>query len=247
MAKQQFEIHPAATLFPMMTEEEFQGLKADIAEHGQRERIVVWCGKILDGRNRLRAVQELQLEPDVCELDSDQDPWSYVISHNLHRRHLTTSQRGMIAGKLATLKPGHVKTQRNGMQNCIPSIEEAASQLNVSPRTAATAKQVIEHGSKEVVEAVERGELPVSLAAKFVTEEPSKKEQTRLVKQGKDAVKAHITCEDDKPNKRTKTERGHNVKPALTEDGMLQEFKSLWARCNEMAKTAIRLWVAEQS
>ena len=33
--------HEAATLFPSMSEDEYQALKADIAEHGQREPVVL--------------------------------------------------------------------------------------------------------------------------------------------------------------------------------------------------------------
>ena len=36
-----YELHPAAELFPLMTEAEFAGLKADIDEHGQRT-LVSW-------------------------------------------------------------------------------------------------------------------------------------------------------------------------------------------------------------
>ena len=70
-----YEIHPAATIFPMMTEEEYQGLKNDIAENGQREPVVVWNDLLIDGRNRMQACIELDREPRVAELDSDQDPW----------------------------------------------------------------------------------------------------------------------------------------------------------------------------
>ena len=62
---QKYEIHPAATIFPMMTDEEYQGLKNDIAENGQREEIVVWNDQVIDGRNRMQACIELDREPRV--------------------------------------------------------------------------------------------------------------------------------------------------------------------------------------
>lgn len=240
MLKQQYEIHPAATLFPLMTDEEYQGLKQDIAENGQREDIVVWCSKLIDGRNRLRACEELQREPSIAELDEDQDPWKYVISHNLHRRHLTTSQRAMVASKLATLKHGDVKTQKSERQNCT-SIGDAAKTLNVSPRSVKTAKQVQEHGSESVKQAVEQGELPVSLAAKLVREVPDKKEQSRIVSQGAKAVRESIASienpiewvdgDDDEPQ----------------EDCKLEEFKKFWSCCSEVSRAAIRVWINYQA
>jgi hypothetical protein len=83
----------------MMSDEEFRALKADIKEHGQCEMIVLFEGRILDGRNRYRACVELGIEPDVCEIDDPKycpDPIAYVVSHNLHRRHLTREQRADI-------------------------------------------------------------------------------------------------------------------------------------------------------
>jgi len=193
MLKQQYEIHPAATLFPLMTEEEYEGLKQDIAENGQREDIVVWCGKLIDGRNRLRACEELQRQPSIAELDDDQDPWKYVISHNLHRRHLDATQRGMIAGKMATLQRGGDRKTEDFKVSKETLIEDAAKLLNVGRESVMRAKKVLEHGSDELITACERGDVPVSLAAKLVTEEPDKKFQTKLVKQGRDAIKAHMT------------------------------------------------------
>ena len=45
-----YEIHPAADLFPMMTEEEYQGLLADMREHGQREWAALLGDKLLESR-----------------------------------------------------------------------------------------------------------------------------------------------------------------------------------------------------
>jgi hypothetical protein len=191
----QYEIHPLAELFPPMPDDQYQALKADIAENGQSEDIIIWQDKLIDGRHRLRACLELGIQPDTAELDDSCDPYIYVITHNLHRRHLTESQRSMVAARLATLKRGDVKTQRDSSDLPIggPSIEDAAKLLSVGERSVARAKQVIEHGSKAIVDAVESGEIPVSFAAKFVTEEPDKKTQAELVAQGKKAMREHIT------------------------------------------------------
>jgi ParB-like chromosome segregation protein Spo0J len=211
MLKQRYEIHPAATLFPLMTEEEYEGLKQDIAENGQREDIVVWCGKLIDGRNRLRACEELQRQPSIAELDEDQDPWKYVISHNLHRRHLTTTQKANVAANVATLKRGEIGNGRKvDVSKDSSTVEEAAKLLNVSVASVHRAKTVQEHGSKELIAAMERGDISVTFAAKFATEEPDKKTQTKLLNQGKEAMKAHITepspfiDADDEPVKPTK-------------------------------------------
>jgi hypothetical protein len=175
----EFEVHPAATLFPSMTEAEFQGLKQDIKENGQREDIVVWCGKLIDGRHRLRACQELQRNPSIAELDEEQDPWKYVISHNLHRRHLTESQRGMVAAALADMKQG-ARTDLVPIGTKSTSIDEASDKLKVSSRTTKRAKNVIKNGCKELQQLVHDGKLSVSKAEEIATGVKCPKEQVAL-------------------------------------------------------------------
>ncbi len=98
-----YEIHPAADIFPMMTEEEYTGLRDDIREHGQRDNGIICDGKILDGRNRYRACQEMGIEFQYYELEPDDDPISYVLSVNLHRRNLTRKQRNEVIEKLRAM------------------------------------------------------------------------------------------------------------------------------------------------
>lgn len=94
----QIKEHPASLLFPPITNGEFDGLKEDIAEHGLRDPIVLFEGAVLDGRNRLRACQEIGIEPSFTTFNGP-DPYAYVISTNMHRRNLTASQRAAIAAE----------------------------------------------------------------------------------------------------------------------------------------------------
>jgi DNA modification methylase len=87
------EFHEVCSIFPMMSDEEFAGLKADIEAHGQREPVWSYQGKVIDGRNRLRACQELGREPLTKEWDGDGSLIEFVVSLNLHRRHLSSGQR----------------------------------------------------------------------------------------------------------------------------------------------------------
>ena len=253
MQKQQYEIHPAATLFPMMTEEEYAGLKEDIAENGQREDIVVWCNQVIDGRNRLRACEELGREPSIAELDEDQDPWKYVISHNLHRRHLTTSQRAMVASKMAKLKHGTNQHKKEELQNCnSSSLEDAAGALSVSKRSVMTAKTVQERASDDVKEAVENGTISVSLGAKLADVVPDKEQQTEILKQGVKAVRDAV--KDKNPTK-PKQQRERKIEEPVWEDVVdedddlagkaVAEFKKLWNKCDATGKRAIRVWLDE--
>jgi len=67
---------------------EFGQLVDDLREHGLLQPIVLHEGRILDGRNRYRACQHAGVEPRFEEWDGE-SPTAYVLSLNLHRRHLT--------------------------------------------------------------------------------------------------------------------------------------------------------------
>jgi ParB-like chromosome segregation protein Spo0J len=102
------QFHPLADIFPLMEGEEFEDLVADIKANGQHARIVLKDGMILDGRNRYRACLKLGIEPSfACEAYSDQiiDPAAYVISANIHRRHLNAAQKRDLIAKLLKANP----------------------------------------------------------------------------------------------------------------------------------------------
>lgn len=174
--------HKYAEIFPAMDRKQFQLLVASIREHGQQEPIVVYKGKILDGRNRAGACANLQIKPKTVEY-TGKDPLAFVMAANLHRRHLTASQRAMVAAKMADLKHGQRKkpqgvsaeTPKGGTGEDTVTIDEAAEHLNVSPRSVQRAKAVQNSGDEELIEAVEQGKVKVSAAAKSLKPDPVQK------------------------------------------------------------------------
>src|SRR5262245_19465095 len=156
------EFHPLADIFPLVEGAEVDALVADIKANGLREAIVLHEGMILDGRNRYRAGEVAGVGPTFTTYTGD-DPVSYVVSLNLRRRHLDESQRAMVAAKLATLKLGD-NQHSEGL-----TIGRSSELLNVGERTVARAREVQEHGTPELVSAVERGAVSVSAAADVAT------------------------------------------------------------------------------
>ena len=166
--------HPIAALFPKMSTEEFQALKADIAANGQQELIVVHEHKILDGRHRYRACQELDIEPLMTEWAGEcGTPAAFVASKNLHRRHLTASQRASIAVSLASSNGSdrkiadHQATDGPGEKPGL-SLEDTAAVMQVGKRTVEDAKVVMERGTEREKEAVREGKASASSVAKEI-------------------------------------------------------------------------------
>lgn len=91
-----YPFHEYADLFPLLNSEEIGELAADILRNGLREPIVLYEGKILDGRNRYLACREAGVEPRFEPYTGD-DPLGFVRSMNEYRRHLTSSQRAAVA------------------------------------------------------------------------------------------------------------------------------------------------------
>ena len=100
--QQEYEFHPIANVFPLMKGDEFKRFKKDIRTNKLREQIIIYEGKILDGRNRYNACKELGLPVDTRLLPAGTDPIAFVVSANIHRRHLNESQRATVAAQLAT-------------------------------------------------------------------------------------------------------------------------------------------------
>lgn len=87
--------HPYADKFPMLPDSELTELAESIATNGLRQPIVVDReGRILDGRNRAKACQQVGIEPVTVTYDGD-DLAEYVIDCNTTRRHMSTGARAM--------------------------------------------------------------------------------------------------------------------------------------------------------
>lgn len=165
------EFHEVANIFPLMAASDLDALAADIKANGQREPIYLHKdGRIVDGRNRYMACMRENIEPRYEQYDGgDASLMQFVISLNLHRRHLNESQRGMVAARIATMERG--RPDINASIDAITQ-DDAADMLNVGRATVQRARVVIEEAEPELVQAVELGKIAVSHAAKIVDSPP---------------------------------------------------------------------------
>jgi hypothetical protein len=125
-------------MFPIISPDEQKVLGADIRKNGQRVAITVWKAQkhsrpvLLDGRNRLDAMEAVGIEIRVDQVGTDLNPsvklfkhmppdgmwWpieitelsggdtdAYVISTNLHRRHLNAEQKRDVIAKMLKATP----------------------------------------------------------------------------------------------------------------------------------------------
>ena len=179
------KLHPLCSIFPPMSDEEFERLRDDIAKHGQRQPILLFDGQILDGRHRHDACLLLKIEPKFETFHGTFDEAeALVLSLNLARRHLDTSQRMNIAAKLATLPRGTNRFTKVDAQICASTMtqQEAAKKLNVSTRGVQAAKYVNEHAAPEVIAEVDAGRMSINKAKKLIAALPDKGRQALAVK-----------------------------------------------------------------
>lgn len=229
----EYEFHEAANIFPLMNSEEFDQLKADIEERGQKEYAVLFDGKIIDGRNRYRACQALGVECEFSELEECDDPVAYVISANLHRRQLKTSQRAMCAAKLAGLPRGTNQHTKEDRQNCQSSLADAGLLFTVSVKSIQSALIVLHDGCDALIRLCELGELPVSTACKFM-ELTTKPIEKKVAKQGAKAVREYIKAQQNISDDDTGPE---------SDETYFVKFKAIWDQADDVGRAAIRAFI----
>lgn len=147
---QQYESHEYAQLFPMMTAVELEALTADVKELGLRHPIVRYRGKILDGRNRLKACEAAGVAPTFSDYDGDDaGALALVISLNVQRRDLTAAQRAIAAAKAlpqyeAIHKHGGDRRKQVGKSSPLGrSRDDAAKTFKVSDKSVQQAKALL--------------------------------------------------------------------------------------------------------
>jgi ParB-like chromosome segregation protein Spo0J len=225
--------HPLAEIFPLMEAEEFNALVDDIKANGLREPITTFENKILDGRNRYRAVIKAGLQSRLKDekdfrLYTGNDPVGFVISANVLRRHLNESQRALIAAKVVTIKLGDNQHKPGGI-----SVEKVSELFSVSAASIAVAKDVVVKAAPEIIDDVKNGKLRLGRINKDVLTKPKDQQAAELERLKDERVaKAKANREAAKSNQ-PKASGPSKANQALV---ALDDFKKKWQSFNDMQR-----------
>ena len=239
-------LHPLCEIIPPCTDEEFKELKEDNKKNGLQIPIKIFENKILDGRSRHKACVELEKEGLSVEFRKEYFTGNagnanaaieYVISMNVKRRHLSASQRALIATRLVNSSVGGDRHSVK-LPNEITQ-DKVATLAGVATKTVTDAAKVLNASRPDLISKVLTGELAVDKAAKEVREE-------ERIKQGK-------TPRRKSPKQDTTTIEyitTHDGKSALSAYSLLEEHlldalqdvndKSSFTHASEYAEATIK-------
>jgi ParB-like chromosome segregation protein Spo0J len=194
----EYPAHEAAAIFPMMAEAELHTLADDIKRNGQVQPATLYQGKVIDGRNRQAACKLIWKQTTYQEWTGTGSVVEWILSANLHRRHLTDSQRAVVAAKAKAAfevearerSRANLQQNKGSTEGLDPaprcegkSAERAAQMLQVSVDTTKKAAKVLKLGAPALVTAMESGAVSIDAAAAVATLPPE--EQRDAVEQGR--------------------------------------------------------------
>jgi hypothetical protein len=177
-----YKFHPACLAFPLLPDAELRELADDIKLRGLLNPVVVFRGQILDGRNRLAACEKAGVAPRFIEWSGSGSPVEWVISTNLHRRHLSASQRAVVALDILPL----LEREANQRQRLGPGKRVAHDCAKVNGKASEAAARLTRSGSRyveavksiratapELIEKVRSGQLNIPNARRVADLSPS--------------------------------------------------------------------------
>jgi 16S rRNA G966 N2-methylase RsmD len=192
--------HRLTKIFPLMTDQQFAALKNDIELNGLQEPIWIYKGEILDGRSRHRACSQLGIKPRLRDWTGGGGSLlTFLISANLVRRHLNSSQRAVLALSIEKELAREAKThmiagggdKRNKLvgfkkiQNPMHAAKEAAALAGTNSSYVIGAKR-LEAQAPDLLKDVSEGVLNIPDARSLSTLAPEQRRDiVSLLRSGK--------------------------------------------------------------
>jgi len=233
-----YEFHKVANIFPMMTDTEFGELKKSISQNGQRDPIIIYENKIVDGRNRYNACLELGVEPKAIEWDGEGSLVGFVMDKNLNRRQLTQSQRSAVGAEsvpmiaeesklrmIATQNNKTGKQTREQLSSTDASRDGRTSHIagemvGVSRASVERATKVMKDGIPELFGALKVGDI--SVMSSYEIAKLPKPEQQQALEEHKQGIKQQrqTKAEKDEVNRQNSEWVEANKTKELTEEDL---------------------------
>jgi hypothetical protein len=250
-----YTVHPAADLFPLVEGQEFDRLVQSIREHGVQTPVMFGVDEnrkplLLDGRNRLRAVEHLKSEgiavpvPALC-FDYSLDgitPVEWIEAQNIDRRHLTDDARVMLAAQLHELIEAEAAKAKKDSQFSPDTARAAAAKRHNKTATADTASPQKRDRKKS-----EARTTAATVSAKAKTSKHKAKQAIQLAKAtkagvispdvAKDVIAGKTKLKDAVPKKPAKAKAGagpaDDLRAAVFKRwGAMSVWDKHWARAD---------------
>ncbi len=176
--------HPVADIFPVLGDAEYEMLRESIRKDGQKHACVDWTDEngecwLLDGRNRLRACEELGIAPRFeTFVGSEQDAVDLAASLNVARRQSTPGQRAAAAVELVDVYKERFPQGRHHPAN-VPAEDNrdrAARVTGATPRYVSDLAWV-KRERPDLFEAVKQGRKTANAAIQATRGGASKKRE----------------------------------------------------------------------
>lgn len=186
------QLHPLCTLFPRLSGNEYECLKLDIKTNGLQTPITTYQGMILDGGNRYQACIDSGIEPLFVEFNGD-GIGTFVLTANLHRRHLSPAQSAAIVASVQDWGKSHSvggkghnqygKKEQSATNSTL--LDTTKTRSNQSGASVATQRKAdaVAKADPELAGKVARGEVSLNDATREVAPQlaPKKKKSAEIV------------------------------------------------------------------
>jgi ParB-like chromosome segregation protein Spo0J len=214
--------HEAANIFPL-DDDNIISLADDIRENGQQVAIELLDGKVLDGRRRWLACKMAGKKP-LTKTVEVADPIAYVLSLNLHRRHLSPTQLSMVGARARDLYDAQAKErQKRKPAGVVPANlpeqradarDAVGAAVGVSGKSIDAATTVLNRGTQKLVAAVDADKLAVSTAARAVSFTPAEQDalaERAIANSGKRRPRSEDIDEEEAQAKQNGERRGVGI------------------------------------
>lgn len=186
------------TLLPSLPDEVFKDLEKDILANGMLSPIVTWNGYIVDGHNRYEickrhGITDVEVRPIIRSSKAGAMEW--IVSNQFSKRNLLLSEKIRLLDKVHKEYERQARERQLASQNNdkgravwanLPKqgdsgrvSDRMASKLGISARTYQDARTVVEQGTQEQIERMDKGGKGngVSAIAKEIRDENSPKKK----------------------------------------------------------------------